>query len=676
MIMKRYFLLTLLLGLMISSCFEAHALDNTLPSNGVESIEWQKIKLQDSIRRRYESVISKVITSSKFIVNVKLETVNMDKIKAPKPKDEFKSVKQVKFNNNPTNDTKGDSIIFSKLGLEAPLIQDEDNYKRESIKKTISDITTNFDIFNYLQSVSVEVLLNEKLEIKTRKVVEDLILGTQALNTQKIKPRTSIKYIPMEENFVMEKKVEPTLMEKVAKLAPKYANAIGLILSVFIFGIVATFLFKKYFDLQEKQMELLKSQVHKSEQKNINDNKGDVDGKGGEGGGAGDVISEEESVKAFERFRDFLTISPVEAQLLIKKWIKAEDDLSKLALNSLVKQLTNDELKGIFDMLTLNERKAWKAKLKVDLNDEEIRMGNAFISSQTVDDIIAPPMIKDPELLKIIAALTPKQGAEIAQANTESGSILMNIMPPKFLAEMMEEMPTETIDSIISMSATSSEEEIALKLESFKDQLPAMQAAVNRSPFMENITAHIAFATPTTERALFKLLAAFEPIETVVQTAIANLPVEVINKVPEKIVRASLQTFPQLQRIQYFFVQDPDKRTHLLNLFAAEGSKARELIMFEFEKIQNDPQLLEDVEKNKSNLEKAYFQSVRKLVRNSPEVAKDVKPIVMEWIDQLLGSAPDHANESTDEMPPVVSIVSDELPPVNPDEGNDDSNAA
>lgn len=626
-----------------------------LASNGFESIEWQKVKLQDTTRKRYESVISKIIVASKFIVNVKLETDNLDKIKPSKNKDVFKNTKQIKFNNNPmTTETKGDSIIFSKLGLEAPLIPDEDNYKRESIKKTITDISTTFDIFNYLKSVSIEVLLNEKLDIKTRKVVEDVILATQAITNQKVKPRVSIKYISMDENFVAEKKIEPTFLEKAIKAAPKYANAIGLILSVLIFGILVSLLFKKYFELQEKQMELMKAHSQKVENKN--DNKEDEKNKKGLNGNVnGESISEEESIKAFERFRNFLKNSPIESQLLIKKWIKAEDELSKLALNALVKQLSNEELKMIFEILTFDERKDWKSKLKVDLQEEDIKMGNAFISSQIVEDIIAPPMIKDPELLKLISHLTPKQGADVAQFNVESGVILMNIMPPKFLAEMMDHLSEEVIENIIGLSASCSEEEISAKLEKFKEELPATQAIINRSPFLENIIAHIAFASPSTEKSLFKLLATVESIELVVQTAISNLPAEIIKKVPEKIIKGTLQTFSQAQRIQYFYSQEEGQQTYLLNLFAAEGSKARELIAFEFEKIQTDPSLVEEIERNKANLEKIYFQAVRKVVRNSPEFSKEIKPIVTDWIQNLLNPNSDlkTVEEVTTEDDPI-----------------------
>lgn len=634
--MKNQLSVFILMMIILCSVLSANDSLSTLPSGGFESIEWQKIKLQESTRRRYESVISKIITSSKFVVNVKLDTISADKIKAAKPKGEFKNVKQIKYNNNPTSESKGDLIIFSKLGLEAPIIPDEDNYKRESIKKTINEISTIFDIFNYLQAINVEILLNEKLEIKTRKVVEDLIIGTQAFSNQKIKPRVTIKYISMEEKFVQEKKIEPSMLEKIITLAPKYANALGLIFSVLILGAVVSILFQKYFDLQEKQMEIMKSQSQKVENKNNNENNGHDQSKTGTAASSAGNITEEESIKAFQRFKNFLNDSPVESQLLIKKWIKSEDDLSKLALNALVKQLTNEELKTIFEFLSLEERKTWKSKLKLDLNDDDVKLGNTYVSSQIVDDIIAPPMIKDPELIKIISNLTPKQGADISQLNIESGVILMNIMPPKFLAEMMEILPGDRIDSIIELSAKCSEEELSSKLDKFKEQMPAAQAIINKSPFLENITAHIAFATPNTERSLFKLLASFETLDLVVQTAIANLPVEVIKKIPEKIVKSTLQTFPQSQRIHYFFSVEESQRVYLLNLFASEGSKARELINFEFEKIQNDPALIEEIEKNKLSLEKVYFQAVRKVVRNSPEYTKDMKPIVIEWIDRLI----------------------------------------
>lgn len=431
----------------------------------VESIDWQKIKLQDSVKKRYESVISKIITSSKFIVNVSIETEPISKSKKSDAKDELKNVKQVKFNDSLPSASKGDSIIFTKLGLEAPLLQDQDNYKRESYKKTINEISNNFDIFNFLKSINVEVLLNEKLEIKTRKVVEDLIIGTQTITSNKIKPRINIKYISMDEVFVpvkLVKPVEPTFIEKLSKTIPMYANALGLILSVLTLGVISIILFRKYSELQERQMELMKSQ--KIENKNENKEKENLSksellGKGISGSGA-DHISDEESIKAFERFKNFLTNSPIESNLLIKKWIKSEDNDTSLALNALVKQLTNDELKNVFESLSIMDRKTWKMKLKLDINDDEIKFGNTFISSQIVENIIAPPVIKDPEIIQTISTLTPKQGAEIIKLNIDSGAILMNIMPPKFASEMLEHLSQDMADSLINLSVMCTEDKI------------------------------------------------------------------------------------------------------------------------------------------------------------------------------------------------------------------------
>lgn len=628
----------------------------TITSGTPQSLDWQKINLQDTIRKRYESVISKVITSAKYIVNVKIEFSPPAKQGKEKSNDDFKNVKKVKFNNNLSTQTSGDSIIFSKLGLEAPLLADEDNYKRESLKKTIRDISSSFDIFNHLQSVSIEVFLNDKLEIKTRKVVEDLILGIQALSSQKIKPRVVIKYISMDENLVKTPQVEPTLMEKLGEWAPKYANAIGLLLSVLALGIVCSLLFNKYFDLQEKHLEQMKSQSQKIENKNDNKDK-DLDGKNG--GKTSDQITDEESIKSFERFRSFLNQSPIESQLLIKKWISKDEDIYKLALNSLVKQLTNEELQTIFEVLTADERKMWKKSLKVDLSEEEIKIGNAFISSQVVEDIIAPPLIKDPTMIKIISSLTPKQGADIAMTNPSIGTVLLNIMPPKFTAEMLEKLDMDSMTSLIKNSAVITEEDLFSGIASFKENLPHVQKALARSPFVENILNHIAFASPQTEKSLFRLLASFESEEVVFQEVLANLPAEIVNKVPVKIVKAALQNLSQTMRIQYFYVQEESQQLSLLNLFAAEGTKSRELISFEFEKIANDQAAHEEVMKNRLNLEKSYHLSVRKLVRNNPEFAKDVRAITLEWIAQL--------NDVTEAEGPVAFEIQEGIETQNED---------
>lgn len=604
----------------------------TITSGTPQSLDWQKINLQDTIRKRYESVIAKVITSAKYIVNVKIEFSPPAKQGKVKLNDDFKNVKKVKFNNNLTSQTNGDSIIFSKLGLEAPLIADEDNYKRESLKKTIRDISSSFDIFNHLQSVSIEVILSDKLEIQTRKVVEDLILGIQAFNSQKVKPRVAIKYISMDENLIKVPQVEPTLMEKLGKWAPKYANAIGLLLSVLALGIVCSLLFNKYFDLQEKHLEQMKSQTQKLENKNDNKDK-DLNGKGG--GKNSDQMTDEESIKSFERFRNFLNQSPIESQLLIKKWISKEEDIYKLALNSLVKQLTNEELQAIFEVLSADERKSWKKSLKVDLSEDEIKLGNAFISSQVVEDIIAPPLIKDPTMIKIISNLTPKQGADIAMTNPSIGTVLLNIMPPKFTAEMLAKLDMDSMNSLIKNSAVITEEDLFNGIAVFKDNLPQVQKNLTRSPFVENILNHIAFSSPQTEKSLFRLLASYENEETVLQEVLANLPVEIINKAPVRIVKAALQNLSQTLRIQYFYIQEESQQLALLDLFAAEGTKSRELINFEFEKISNDQAAHEDVIKNKMNLEKNYHLSVRKLVRNNPDFAKDVRGVTLDWIAQL-----------------------------------------
>lgn len=82
------------------------------------ALEWQKVSMEEKITNKIRSAVSKVLKSNQYIVETEV------KINDPGPPN-FDDMQKVglKVSDIDFDDSKGDYIAFSKIGLEVPVIE-------------------------------------------------------------------------------------------------------------------------------------------------------------------------------------------------------------------------------------------------------------------------------------------------------------------------------------------------------------------------------------------------------------------------------------------------------------------------------------------------------------------------------------------------------------------------
>lgn len=611
-----------------------------VPAQMGNSLEWQKIELEKSIRDQVVSTIAPVILSGEYIVNVAVKARPPQNIKPTPGGGAEKKNSRVKFNDIDPKQARGDYIVLSKLGLEAPLYQEQEKKEgkgkeeAEAWQKFISEYMDNYDLFKLLESVTVSVKLDNYLGDDTKTTVEELING---LNLQygSAKAKIDISYIDMKE---MKKELDKRKLNRQRELFEwigRIGQPVGMIIAVLLLGIFAYFIFKKYAELQEKQLEMMNQQMAQQKiEQNQEKKKEDDEAIGADvlAGHAGTVEDARED--GMERFKAMILNNPIESSLMIKRWIKEPTRMNQNVLNLLVKELSGDQLAKVFESVTLEERKTWKRYIGKALKPHDIVNAKRYIGNQVVQEMIIPNTITDTEAVELLIRINPEESALFCKEDPKLAAILMSVMNAKFLSKMMDNLSQDTIQALLKESFTLNNERINGMLSEFKSKLSKHVRIDTASPFMEKLIELIPLSSPQRERTLYESLAQSSSPEKVLDIARNFFPSELLFKMPDLMLKSFVQTFPREKRPEMVLILEGKDKQKFMDVIAP-NQKSRDMLNLDLEKFESNKASLNKVMENKESLLKEFTDHCRKQIRANPSHLKDLEPIIAEWIASL-----------------------------------------
>jgi len=706
------------------------------------SIEWQKQELEDNIHKKIVNSLKPIIKSNEYLIDIQIdakapekpefnktdEEAALDaaiaeneakkkeeeenkteeekaadlakKKKADEKKKEKENKNKVRISDADPKDIPEDSVLFSKLGLEAPLIDDFNDFqpdgkiilsmtqedpekdnliekqkekieqaqekldaakdKESELRKKLQALNTkpkpsaveqlwkyneSVDIFKNLKSVKIKVQLNEDLAQDTRDTISN-VLNNINFNLGKIKPQLTIEYVNMKEKLKSD--VLPTKLKDLIDYASKFSVALGLLLSALLLALVAFVIFRMYKSLKENeqaQAQAAGGGGGAGESGSKDDEDEDEDDMGGAFSMGGEDM--DGGLNGIERFRTFLSKNETDASMLIKKWIKSAEKNEQNALRAVVQQLDNSELVKIFEQLTPDERSEWKKYLDKSVDGDGLRKANVFISTQIVEEIIVPAAITDPEAQDLLLKIKPEQAAKFVQENPDLGKILMNVMNTKFVSKIIDNLENNSIDTIIDSSIEFDNSEIESQLDNFKSKLAEYQDEKKRIPFLERVQELIPIASPSRENSLFKALAKSGDEEAMYKLASAFFPAVLVPELPVNFLKTILQKYPMGPKIEMLLSIDESLKDHFVGIFAPEGSKANDMLQLEFEKAENDISIQRRVRDQGEEIWKEFVDFSRKQIKSDKSVAGDIDSMVSEWVGKVCkGQSPEQAAQS------------------------------
>ncbi|MCB9060677.1 MAG: hypothetical protein H6622_04070 [Halobacteriovoraceae bacterium] len=603
------------------------------------SLDWQKMELEEKISEKIKRGLDAIITSKQYIIDVDIvvtEPTKPDFTHTPPP-----PPKNVRFSNASSESAPKDYIVFSQLGLEAPLISEfEESENKKSEYEYLWKYNENLDIFKNIEEVNIKVSLSEKLLDETKnsikKIVENLKFGIS-----EITPTINIEYIDLEEKIDGGKKKStgesPLSFREKLDLMTRFGNALGLILAVILLGMIAYFLFKMYEKIQQGHKETAPPQMQPPLPRE-EDKKEDLPEEA-KGGGAGEVTEDDETdlFSGVERFKQFWQKSERDALILVKKWIVEDTEMSRKALSALVQQMENPDLIKLFQSLGAVERDNWRSVIEQEGKIKDLKEVNNFISRQIIEDMIVPPAVQDLETVDLLMTLEETSAALLIKDHPSEGAMLLNIMNTKYVGKILEYLTADEINQVMEYSFAVNKDIIKKNIVQFKEILRKYSAKKVDREFVSKVFQLIPLANVETETVLYRNLALQCDREQLEHFARKYYPAEIIKvKFEDDIKENLLKSYPMNKKTELIAsITDEEEKLDLLDSFAPSGSTAREMIEFELEKYEDDPALQKSIFERRDEIWREYIDHCRKVIKSDASFKQESEIYLEEWINEV-----------------------------------------
>jgi hypothetical protein len=593
------------------------------------ALEWQKVQMEDRITGKIRDALSKILTDKEYMVEA---DVRINDPGAPN----FDDLQKVglKVSDIDFDDSKGDYIAFSKIGLEVPVIEKYYNDHQQKLKE-LHKFNEGYNLFKNLDGVDIKIffsdLLSEEKMNQSKKVVESLRfpLGD-------IKPKISYDKMSLEmemKNPVANGQDRITLKDILTWIS-EFGNAFGLIIATILFGLFAKKLLRLWEEIMQN-MVAKQANEEKAEEESIEEEENAEDALAMN---AEDGLFDELESEDFERFKKFMEKSKQDTILMLKRWISIYDEKFKLALKAVAQQLKDDELIEIFSGLNDREREKWKDSLDQFMDLETIKTTNKFISEEVVRSMIGPNQVDDIELIDMLLSLSDDIAVKFLDQKKEEAKILMNLLTPQFSGKILDQLPEDKAQQVIMNSLSFDFNQIKDNFAGFKKTLKDFIEVTKRKPFSDKIVQMLPDFNPLKESMLYEFLASSGMKQEMKLMARENFPSVLIGQLPKGFLKKALNSYDKDQRVLLLSSLDGQLKESLISSFAEEGSASREMLNLEFEEIANNQIAQAKIKNRKDDLWKDFVVHTRLIVKDDQEFGSDFDMIIQGWVDEMTSS--------------------------------------
>ena len=294
------------------------------------ALEWQKVELEEKILHKIKSNLRNIIEPHQFFVEVDLTfndpgMPNFDDLKKKGSK-----VSDVRF-----DDSKGDYIAFSKVGLEVPVVEDMHNDNQQKLKEMYR-YQESFALFKNIEDVKITVFLSDLLTDDQVEFVKNVVNNLK-FPVGDIKPKIVYTSLKLEKKKELpktdqqakakaeeKKKDDKLTLKDILEFISRFGNAIGLITATILFGLIAYYLLKKWEEIkknlakkpeEEKKPEEAVAVVEEVTAPEI----------------PAYMLSSQENIA---RLRHFIETSNYESMVMVKNWINDPTLSNQMALRA------------------------------------------------------------------------------------------------------------------------------------------------------------------------------------------------------------------------------------------------------------------------------------------------------------------------------------------------------
>lgn len=603
------------------------------------SVTWQKIALEEKIHKRYVSSIAHLLKDGQFLIEVDA-AVN----EPSGPNFGNEQSKGIKVSDISLEDSRGDYIAFSKVGLEVPVV---DKFMDEQKTQLTNLYRYNeaYDLFKNLEDIKVTVFLSDKIQPELQDMVKKIIQNIK-ISIGDLKPEVKFESISMEwttPESNMKGLPESKTEEKEPKIwtkdwfewASRWGNAVGFILGSLILGIIALSLFKQWKSFIEDHTAEAHNKEEAIQDENAEDSSSNMQSEEMMNNPAMTEEDEVASVKGYERFQQCLEQHPDETINIIRNLLNEESEISTLTLRGLAQMASAQEMEKLLQGLSDAQRDKWKGLLKEQLDSASLLSASKNIFQEVVKSFLVPSRIKDNDLLNLLMDLNVKNTIEFIQTHEAQAGILMNVLSPGLINRLMAEVNDATAEEWLMAGTTFSTKNLEQQVTSLKEALNQYLDANAPKPFLQRIAAMIPMSSPARERTLYRALAQSSNTAMVIEVARKSFPSELILKLPQPFLKEAIQSYPMHRRLEILFSQSSDVKTMLTNILAEPGSPARDMIEMEMENLQRDPAQTSIIESRAEAIWQDFVTTSRTMLNKNQAYDGITQKLIQEWSEKL-----------------------------------------
>jgi hypothetical protein len=594
-------------------------------------LAWQKVELQERISNKVKSSIRNVLEPGQYLVEVEIEYTDPGI-----PKFDDLNKKGTKVSDITFDESKGDYIAFSKVGLEVPVVEDLHKEHQQRLKE-LHRYQESFDIFRNLDSVKIKVLMTDKITPENEEVVKNIVKSL-TFPTGEVQPEVIFSKVALEKIVKPKAPAKPKVPEKpkdelslkdILNFISRFGNAIGLIIATIILGLFAWFLLKKWADYKKA---LEQKPEDEKEEEPVVEEETPVE----EVEETPIPLYVQKSAENFERLRHFLASSPHDAQFMLKDWIANASDDRQKALKAIVQQFSDEELTSLFKGMTDNEREKWRGFLESFLPQEEIDLANQFISQEVIRYMVDPGKLEDMELVDLLLGVTVDAAARFVTEVPEQGKVLMNLLNTNYTAKILNRLSVEQADQVIVNTLSFDPSAIRDGYAGFKTQFKEFLNTARQKPFNAKIMQMMPDFNPTKEKMLYSFLAKSGMKDEMIKIAKDYMPLDIIKDLPKDLLREIMSSMEQDKKVKLLLICESDMKETLMNSFAEAGSTAREMLDIDFKNIEADPNGVSRLMAQKDIILKDFITYARQTVKGNKEFQQDVEVAITMWVDSLM----------------------------------------
>lgn len=572
-------------------------------------VEWKKIELEKVISERIRNLL----------MNASVEGVSSVDVQILLDKDGLAKV----------NSDKKTGIRFSGNSSITPIVKfDLENEIIESGKNTPAP-EVDIDFYKFIKSLEVGVYIDSK----TPQDKKDIVLSFLKKNFP--------NYSGVEITYALKDAISTP--EKPVYLNPRnqdYALYVMLVILGISALIVASRILFKGFQSVASSFDRINDGMHAARMK-------EEEQKSSESVSLEKTKVSLKKYEGLKKYKELLDQKPEEASSILKGWLNAEGALEKTSIYMITRYLGIEDLQKVYKFM--NHRFRYRlGNFKYNPKEADFLLADSFLQDQLSSFVLLGERLKDSRLKCLVLESSDQVIKKIVETNSEAGAYLLSLLSPAHASRIVKELKETSFMKIMS---TVVEPELPQSLTGFLvDHLSRFNEPLNRRlPLIfENIEEHLQQSSPEREKAIFKMAIDYLDKDQLIEIGLKFFPVYLCHHLSSQSKFMIIIKMTPTDKLNFLVIQEENSRGSLLELIGKPGSKARDVLEVDLQRILNNQELVSEIKSKTDKIWYTFAQTTRRILITNSNVNKDAHEILSSWID-------DHNQRNADDSAPMAA---------------------